>query len=71
MREDGMRQPPGTGVIIMGGKTDMAKGRIEEAAGTLTGDDQLRNRGKIDQSLGRVKQTFKKVGAKLSKRMRG
>jgi uncharacterized protein YjbJ (UPF0337 family) len=28
----------------MGGKTDIVKGRIEEAAGALTGNDKLRNK---------------------------
>ena len=30
----------------MGGKTDVVKGRIKEAAGALTGNDKLREEGK-------------------------
>jgi uncharacterized protein YjbJ (UPF0337 family) len=40
----------------MGGKTDEVKGRVEEAAGVLTGNDKLREQGKIDQAAGKVKQ---------------
>jgi uncharacterized protein YjbJ (UPF0337 family) len=40
----------------MGGKTDVAKGRIKEAAGVLTGNDKLRAEGKTDQAVGKVKQ---------------
>ena len=54
----------------MGGKTDIVKGRIEEAAGALTGNDKLRNRGKTDQAVGQVKQAAKKVVDKVAKRMR-
>jgi uncharacterized protein YjbJ (UPF0337 family) len=37
------------------GDTDDAKGRIKEAAGALTGDDSLKNEGKVDQATGTVK----------------
>jgi len=40
----------------MGGKTDVAKGRIKEAAGVLTGNDSLRAEGKVDQAVGKTKQ---------------
>ena len=30
----------------------MAKGRIKEAAGALTGNDKLREKGKTDQAVG-------------------
>ena len=35
--------------------TDDAKGRIKEAAGDLTGDDDLQEEGKVDQAAGTVK----------------
>ena len=54
----------------MGGKTDIAKGRVKEAAGVLTGNEKLRSRGKTDQAVGQVKQAAKKVVDKVSKRMR-
>ncbi|GAC1437561.1 MAG: hypothetical protein NVSMB51_11900 [Solirubrobacteraceae bacterium] len=37
------------------GTVDDAKGRVKEAAGSLTGDDQLKNEGKVDQAAGTVK----------------
>ena len=45
----------------MGGKTDVVKGRIEEAAGALTGNDKLRAEGKTDQAVGKVKQVAEKA----------
>jgi uncharacterized protein YjbJ (UPF0337 family) len=37
------------------GTTDDAKGRVKEAAGSLTGDDSLKNEGKVDRASGSVK----------------
>ena len=37
------------------GDADDAKGRLKEAAGALTGDDSLKNEGKVDQATGSVK----------------
>ncbi len=37
------------------GDADEAKGRIKEAAGSLTGDDSLKNEGKVDRASGSVK----------------
>jgi len=51
----------------MGGKTDIVKGRIEEAAGALTGNDKLRNQGETDQAVGQVKQAVKKVKKVIDK----
>ena len=44
---------------------DEAKGRIKEAAGDLTDDDDLKREGKIDQGKGKVKDVVDKVGDKL------
>lgn len=41
------------------GKADEGKGRVKEAAGSLTGDDDMKNEGKADQAGGKAKQ---KVG---------
>ena len=49
------------GVTIMGGKADEVKGRIKEAAGALTGNDELREEGKKDQAVGKTKQAVQKV----------
>jgi uncharacterized protein YjbJ (UPF0337 family) len=37
------------------GTADDAKGRIKEAAGDLTNDQDLKNEGKVDQATGTVK----------------
>ncbi len=49
----------------MGGKTDVVKGRLEEAAGALTGNDKLRADGKTDQAVGKVKQIAEKAVDKV------
>jgi uncharacterized protein YjbJ (UPF0337 family) len=51
----------------MGGKTDVAKGRIKEAAGVLTGNNRLRAEGKADQAVGKTKQAVRKTVDKLKK----
>jgi uncharacterized protein YjbJ (UPF0337 family) len=51
----------------MSGKTDVAKGRIKEAAGALTGNDKLRTEGKTDQAIGEVKQVAEKAVEKVKK----
>ncbi len=49
----------------MGGKTDVAKGRIKEAAGVLTGNDKLRTEGKADQAVGDMKQVAERAVDKV------
>ncbi len=38
---------------------DTAKGRVKQAAGDLTGDDDLKREGKVDEAAGTLKE---KVG---------
>ena len=45
----------------MSGKADVVKGRIEEAAGALTGNDKLREEGQTDQAVGEAKQAVQKA----------
>lgn len=40
----------------MKGSTRIIKGRIEEAVGALTDNDKLRAKGRIDQTVGYIKQ---------------
>ena len=40
----------------MSGKTDELKGRVEEAVGALTDNDNLRDKGKADQAVGKAQQ---------------
>jgi uncharacterized protein YjbJ (UPF0337 family) len=51
----------------MSGKTDVVKGRIKEAAGALTGNDELREEGKTDQAVGKAKQAVQKVADTVKK----
>jgi len=46
------------------GKSDEVKGRLEEAAGVLTGDEKMKRKGKADQAGGKVKQAAEKVQKK-------
>lgn len=43
------------------GKTDEMKGRVKEAAGALTGDAKLKREGRVNQSVGKIKQKAGKV----------
>jgi uncharacterized protein YjbJ (UPF0337 family) len=51
----------------MSGTKDVAKGRIKEAVGSLTGNDKLRAEGKTDQAIGEVKQVAEKAVDKAKK----
>lgn len=49
------------------GKSDEAKGRVQEAAGALTGDKRLKRKGKVGQAAGKLKQTVEKVIDKVKR----
>ena len=38
----------------MAGKVEQAKGRVKEAAGALTGNQRLKQEGKMDQAAGKI-----------------
>jgi uncharacterized protein YjbJ (UPF0337 family) len=44
---------------------DDAKGRVKEAAGSLTGDDDLKREGKVDKATGAAKDGVEKVSDKI------
>ena len=44
---------------------DQAKGKIKQAAGDLTDDDDLRREGQLDEAGGKVKEGFEKAKDKL------
>ncbi|HYF28500.1 MAG TPA: CsbD family protein [Baekduia sp.] len=44
---------------------DDAKGRLKEAGGDLTGDEDLKREGKIDQATGTVKDAVGDVADKV------
>ena len=50
---------------MSGGETDKAKGRVKEAAGSLTGDQSLKNEGKVDRAGGKAKNAVDKVADKV------
>jgi uncharacterized protein YjbJ (UPF0337 family) len=45
--------------------TDDAKGRVKEAVGDMTGDDDLKNEGKVDRATGKVKEGADQVADKI------
>ena len=45
----------------------MVKGRIKEAAGALTGNDELRQEGQTDQAVGKAKQAVQKAADTVKK----
>ena len=49
----------------MGSNMDETKGRIKEAAGDLTDDDDLKREGKMDQAGATVKDKMERVTDKV------
>ena len=45
---------------------DEGKGRVKGAAGSLTGDQSLKNEGKVDQAKASVKDSVDKVADKVT-----
>ena len=45
----------------MGANVDKAKGRIKQAAGDLTDDDDLKSEGKLDELSGKAKDALDTV----------
>jgi uncharacterized protein YjbJ (UPF0337 family) len=54
----------------MGGKAVAVKGRVQEAAGALTGKDQRREEGETGQVAGKVKEAVAMVVDKVRKSMK-
>lgn len=49
---------------------DDAVGRAKEAAGNLTGDDDLKREGQVDQAGGKAKDSIEKVTDKVKEMLR-
>ena len=49
----------------MSDKTDQAKGRVKEAVGSLTNDDDLKREGKTDRVAGEAKEKLGDVKDKV------
>jgi uncharacterized protein YjbJ (UPF0337 family) len=45
----------------MSSTTDKIKGRVKEAVGALTGNERLKDEGKLDQTTGKIKETVERV----------
>ena len=52
------------------GKTKVAKGRVKDAVGGLTGDGSLQLEGKLDQAKGKIQDAVGKVERKLGRSKR-
>jgi uncharacterized protein YjbJ (UPF0337 family) len=50
----------------MSGEADKAKGRIKQAIGDLTDDEDMKREGKLDEAGGKVKDAVDKVKDKLT-----
>ena len=49
----------------MGSKTDKIKGRLKEALGALTDNDNLKRAGQRDQAVGAAKRVAEKITANV------
>jgi uncharacterized protein YjbJ (UPF0337 family) len=49
---------------------DDAKGRLKEAAGSLTDDEDLKREGKVDKTSGKVKEGLDKAADKAKDALR-
>ncbi|MGC1166810.1 MAG: CsbD family protein [Solirubrobacterales bacterium] len=47
-----------------------AKGRVKEAAGSLSGDEDLKREGKVDQAGGKAKEGVEKITDKIKHALR-
>jgi uncharacterized protein YjbJ (UPF0337 family) len=50
-----------TGGSAMSGTTDQIKGRVKEAVGAVTDDQRLKNEGRKDQAVGKVKKAVERL----------
>ena len=48
----------------MAGEVDKAKGRVKQAIGDLTDDEDLKREGEIDEVTGKVKEAIENVADK-------
>jgi uncharacterized protein YjbJ (UPF0337 family) len=55
----------------MSGKSDQAKGRAKEAGGSLTGDDSMKNEGKVDRTSGDAKEKLSGAVDKIKNTFKG
>jgi uncharacterized protein YjbJ (UPF0337 family) len=53
----------------MAGEFDEVKGRAKEAAGDVTDDDSLKHEGKVDKTVGKVKDKVEEVADKIKDKL--
>lgn len=58
------------GKVILMSQLDEAKGRVKEAAGTVSGDKDLKREGKADQAAGKAKNAIEGVKDKVTELLR-
>lgn len=51
----------------MSGTTDTIKGRVKEAVGVVTDNQRLKDEGRTDQAIGKVKKAVERVIDKAKK----
>ena len=49
----------------MNDKFDQAKGRVEQAAGDIADDDEMKKQGKIDETSGKLKEKLDQAKDKI------
>jgi uncharacterized protein YjbJ (UPF0337 family) len=52
------------------GKADQATGKIKQAVGTLTRNDDLKAVGQVDETVGKIEAAFGRARARLTTRSR-
>jgi len=55
----------------MGDNIDEAKGRVKEAAGDLSDDQDLKNEGRVDKAVSDVKEKVDDIADKVKDRIGG
>jgi len=55
----------------MSGKAEEIKGRVKESVGILTGNEKLKNAGRVDKNSGKVKQAVTGAVDKVKKAIKG
>jgi uncharacterized protein YjbJ (UPF0337 family) len=45
----------------MSGTTETVKGRVKEAVGVVTNNQRLKNQGRVDQAVGKVKKAVERM----------
>jgi uncharacterized protein YjbJ (UPF0337 family) len=66
-RGDGVARRQRRRETTVSGEGDKAKGRIKQAVGDLTDDDEMKREGKIDEGAGKVKEAVDNVKDRLTK----